>query len=273
MRKLFAQIRTLLSWKRGILSFLLCAALSLAMLRSAPPVRARAIQLLFSTALYPAQMIVHYVRWRSNVEEENRRLLVENVRLAYEVSMLQQAKIENERLRETLNFSQRQGLDFVMGSVVARNPSNMNLTLVIDVGEEDGVERQMPVMTSLGVVGRVSNVTAGHSHVQLLQDPASRLSVLENRTRTMGILETIDSYHLYALFPAFSGTRVGDTLVTSGFGGIFPKGIPVGVIENFEESDVPVLERAAVRLFQNPAYLEELFVLKRRPSWTLEERR
>ncbi|MBO7130523.1 MAG: rod shape-determining protein MreC, partial [Fibrobacterales bacterium] len=78
---------------------------------------------------------------------------------------------------------------------------------------------------------------------------------------------------LYALFPAFSGTRVGDTLVTSGFGGIFPKGIPVGVIENFEESDVPVLERAAVRLFQNPAYLEELFVLKRLPSWTLEERR
>ena len=271
MRKLFALLRSAFVWRRGALSFLLALSVAFAMMRSEPELRGNVVQFAFSTVLFPAQKIVAYVRWRGDVEDENRRLLVENARLAYEVSVLQQAKIENERLRETLNFSQRRSPDFVMGSVVARDPTLANLALVIDVGEEDGVRPDMPVMTSLGVVGRISKAMKGHSHVLLLQDPASRLSVLENRTRTMGILETVDSYHLYAVFPAFSGTRVGDTLVTSGFGGIFPKGIPVGEIENFEESDVEVLERAMVRLFQNPAYLEELFVLKKEPGWKVEE--
>ncbi|MBO7131213.1 MAG: rod shape-determining protein MreC [Fibrobacterales bacterium] len=271
MRKLFAQLRSAFVWGRGAFSFLLAFSIAFALARSAPDVRGNVTQFAFSTVLFPAQKIVAYVRWRGDVEDENRRLLLENARLAYEVSMLQQARTENERLRETLNFSQRRDPDFVMGAVVARDPTLANLALVIDVGEEDGVETNMPVMTSLGVVGRISRTMKAHSHVLLLQDPASRLSVLENRTRTMGILETVDSYHLYAIFPAFSGTRVGDTLVTSGFGGIFPKGLPVGEIENFEESDVDVLERATVRLFQNPAYLEELFVLKRKPEWKVEE--
>ena len=92
------------------------------------------VQFAFSTVLFPAQKIVAYVRWRADVEEENRRLLLENAKLAYEVSALQQAKIENERLRETLNFSQRREPGFVMGSVVARDPTLANLALVIDVG-------------------------------------------------------------------------------------------------------------------------------------------
>lgn len=273
MRKLLVYLRALLVWGKGIISFLIVLVLSLLLLKQEPEEKQALVDYLFSSVLYPSQWIVSQVHLRNDLMVKNEALLQENARLADELNGLIQARIENKRLLEALELPQHAEYGMVMGRVVARNPGQMRLSLVIDAGRDREVERNMPVFTPQGVVGRVSKVFSRHSHVQLLEDPTSKVSVLENRTRTMGILETTDSHQMYANFPKHAPLLVGDTIVTSGFGGIFPKGMFVGLIKSIQPSEVEVLQKAVIELMQDPLYLEEVFVLKKKPEWILKEER
>lgn len=258
-------------WGKGIISFLLAISIALFLLRQERESKQDVVDYLFSSALYPTQLIVSKIHFRGDLQREKEALLQENVRLSYELDRMLQAEIENDRLREAFRLPRRADYDIVMGGVVARNPGRLKLSMVIDIGRSQGVEINMPVFTPSGVVGRISKVFPSHAHVQLLEDPSSKISVLENNTRTMGVLETTDSYHFFALLPSHAPLKIGDTLITSGFGGIYPKGMRVGYITGFAPGDLDVLQKVEVQLAQNPSYLEEVFVLLKRAEWILKE--
>ena len=102
-------------------------------------------------------------------------------------------------------------------------------------------------------------------------DPENKVSVLENRTRITGILESPDSRKLFVELPAHADLKVGDTLVTSGLGGIYPKGIRIGLVLHIFPGDIDVMKKAEVVPFQNPSEIEEVFVLKKKIDWIVRE--
>jgi rod shape-determining protein MreC len=131
----------------------------------------------------------------------------------------------------------------------------------------------MPVLTSRGVVGKTIKTYPGHSLVQLLSDPAFKVSVLSDRSRARGILEADGPERLVARFPAGSDVARGDTLMTTGLGGVFPKGLRVGAagreITRQEKENQDVMRSFRVESFQRLNTVEEAFVLIKKDSWEL----
>jgi rod shape-determining protein MreC len=120
-----------------------------------------------------------------------------------------------------------------LANVVMRDPANWWRTMQIDLGSRDGLRENLPVITDAGLVGRVSSVSLTHSQVVLIGDPNCRVSALvENAARDMGVLiagGTLDTSLVELTYLASSANlKPGQSVITSGLGGVFPKGIPIG---------------------------------------------
>lgn len=267
MNRIVISLMFFLSMGRGIFSFLMCTLFALYLVNSSSEGKGHFIQLATSSLLFPVQSSINWVNKLKSVDAENSELLEENAQLRLRIDSYKQSEMENQRLRGYLKFP-RKFIDPVMvAQVVSRDPGRLQSSCMINRGEDAEVQTNMPVFTPSGLVGKISKVMHNHSFVQFLNDPASKVSVVENTTRTIGILESRNGIDLEAEFPEHTEVEIGDTLVTSGFGGVFPKGIQVGVVSEWVESDIEVLKKAKVRPFQQHQYLEEMFVLKSRPKW------
>ena len=90
-------------------------------------------------------------------------------------------------------------------------------------------------------------------------------------SRVVGFLESMDGRLLTAMIPSHAGVAEGDTLITSGLGGIFPKGIPVGTVRAVRKADLDVMSLMDVEPFQEFSTLEEVFVMQKDPDWIIQE--
>jgi rod shape-determining protein MreC len=221
------------------------------------------------TVLAPVEAVLSVKKKYFNVYKENEILKKENIALKTENELLKQSSQQNERLREMLRFKSQSGYSLIPGEITARDPGRFEMTWIINLGRSDSVDLNMPVLTSKGVVGKISKVFRNYSVVQLLQDPNCKISVINQRSRVIGILESYQIGRLIARFAAHSDVLFGDTLVTSGMGGVFPKGLTVGLVvdENMDSDDI--IKGVKVDLFQNTDLVEEIFVFKKMSRWTL----
>lgn len=224
-----------------------------------------------ASVFYPAQMVISSVDEFRSVAHENEMLKEENARLRQETYYASEALQELARLHALVRFDDKWDYPIVTARVVGHNPGRFLTTLVINRGTSRGVKEDMPVFSMNGLVGKVSKATLTHSRVQLLVDPNLKLSVLERRTRVVGFLESVDGRTLSAMIPTHAGVKVGDTLITSGLGGIFPKGIPVGTVTQIRPSDLEVMQLMDVMPFQEFSSLEEVFVMGKEPEWVVQE--
>ena len=271
MLRAFRFIVGLFSQKHGIGAFAFFLLLGIFM-REAPEATQKGI---VSTALasvfYPAQMVISSVDEFRSVAHENEMLKEENARLRQETYYASEALQELARLHALVRFDDKWDYPIVTARVVGHNPGRFLTTLVINRGTARGVKENMPVFSMNGLVGKVSKTSLTHSRVQLLVDPNLKLSVLERRTRVVGFLESVDGRTLSAMIPTHAGVKVGDTLITSGLGGIFPKGIPVGTVERIRPSDLEVMQLMDVVPFQEFSSLEEVFVMGKEAEWVIQE--
>lgn len=265
MSRYFASIIGLMSWGRGVLSFIFCISLSLYLINSEAEDKGLVVQVVNSSVLYPVQSSIIWINEIKSLEAENALLLEENAQLRLKLDSYKQSELENQRLRGYLSFPRKFDFPVLVAQVVSRDPGRLQASCMINRGELDGLSIDMPVFTPTGLVGKVSKVFNNHAYVQFLNDIASKVSVLENKTRAIGILESRNGYELEVEFASHTEVEPGDTLVSSGFGGVFPKGIQVGVVKDWIETDIAVLKRARVMPFQSNAFLEEMFVLKSTP--------
>ena len=139
---------------------------------------------------------------------------------------------ENDELRELLGLADREDLEVVAARTVSLSPSVFEWTITIDVGSNDGVERDMPVINGDGLVGRVLQVTPNASRVLLAIDPHFSAAIRSARTAEVG---TVDGRGgepmLLAPLDPGADIEVGDEIVTSSYqGGVFPGGIPIGTV-------------------------------------------
>jgi rod shape-determining protein MreC len=175
---------------------------------------------------------------------------------------------ENARLREQFGIGRQYLWKMKIARVASRDPANWWRTLRIDLGARDGVRTNAPVLTPDGLVGRVSEVGFAHSQVVMVGDPDCRVAVLvgDERSREQGFIAPSSSPLDNTLVELTYLSRnsklaAGQLVVTSGFGGVFPKGIVVGRIADFRTVGYGLYKEALVRLAVNMNRLEEVFVM------------
>lgn len=170
-------------------------------------------------------------------------LLVENniikkqlLLLKSETLRLEQFKQENERLRELLGSPLVRDERKMVAQVMAVSTDHYRNTVMIDKGYINGVYENQPVINEKGVVGQVNKVGAHYSQVLLIVDNEHALpvQVVRNDIRTIAVGCTQSDKLELEYLPSSTDIRAGDELVTSGLGGVFPEGYPVGQVEYFK---------------------------------------
>lgn len=192
---------------------------------------------------------------------ENARLREDVERLNQQVARLGETAAAAQRLEKLLGFREQIPYRAVSARVVGRDPANWFATILIDRGSTDGVVRNAPVVAAEGAVGRVIEVTPFTARVLLLADPRSAVSVLLQQSRDIGVAEGTggDVLHLKYLSRAKS-VQIGDPVVTSGQGGVFPQGIIVGRLEKLFDTG-KVFKEGVVRPSADLGHLEEILIL------------
>ena len=173
---------------------------------------------------------------------------------------------ENSQLRAMFNWQKQSPWNLKLANVVMRDPANWWRTVQIDLGSRDGLRENLPVITATGLVGRVSSVSLTRAQVILVGDPNCRVSALvENPARDMGVLlagGTLDTSLVELTYLASSANlKPGQNVITSGLGGIFPKGIPIGQIVDSRSVEYGLYTDARVKLNANLGSLEQVWVL------------
>jgi len=174
-----------------------------------------------------------------NVHKENENLRLENGKLKLDNSLLEEKVSEYERLKKLLKFREFSKLDSIACNVVGRNITGYLKYVIIDRGTEDGVKRKDPVISYSGLVGMVTEVFSDTAKVEVVLNPGSNVSVINSRTRTVGIVRGDGRGQMAVdFYDRLDDVKAGDILITSGLGGVYPKGIIVGQVDEVEEINV-----------------------------------
>jgi rod shape-determining protein MreC len=197
-----------------------------------------------------------------NTHRDNLGLLEENRRLLYTIANLQETQQENVRLRKLLQFQEKFKLNTVVARVVAKDVSTEFRAIRINRGENAGIKKNMAVVNNEGVVGRVLRVSATTADVVTILDLLSAVDSIVERSRARGVVEgkTDDTCALkYTL--RTDDIQPGDTLVSSGLGGIFPKGVPVGLVSTVNRKQYGITQEVEVKPTVDFSKLEEVMVI------------
>jgi rod shape-determining protein MreC len=194
--------------------------------------------------------------------EKRKFLSTQLVKTTLQNMLLYEASLENKRLRAALDFSTESlNLNPIAAFVVSRDQDIIYDNVVINIGTEEGVKIGYCVITPLGLIGHVSSVEKSNSIVTLIT--RSRISALVSESRTQGIVNWVRGHTFRLSFvDAARNVTIGQTVTTSGLGGRFPKGLPIGKITNVKQDMTsPVFQEVFLESSVDLINLEEVFVL------------
>lgn len=196
------------------------------------------------------------------VQEENKGLQRETAMLKRRIDQLEEQALETQRLQALLAMRQASRAEFLAARVVGKDATNWFKTILLDRGSLEGVRRNQPVLAPDGLVGRVVEVTPTSAKVQLLTDPVNAVGGLIQRTRVTGIVSgNLGAGARVRYLPLMADVVVGDQVVTSGMGGVFPKGIPIGRITAVQRRSGALFQEASLQPAVDLSRLEEVLIL------------
>jgi rod shape-determining protein MreC len=204
-----------------------------------------------------------------HVRRENKILRDELDRSLNNNHQYREAMAENIRLRKLLQVKEGHPAPTLTAQIIGRDPSLWFRTLTIDRGTSDGIEKGMPVVNAEGVVGQIMETSRSTAKVLLAHDPNSAVNALVQKNRVQGIVkgEGSQSYTmLYILKNA--DVEEGDLIVTSGLGGSFPKGIPVGTVASVTKSKRGMFQNITITPAVDFSRMEHLIVILQQNSLT-----
>lgn len=225
------------------------------------------VQTVFSSAGQKLQSLYDAVVSFHELQAENERLREEISFTNEQLIQLQELQKQNHRYRELLGFKESSGLELLPAEVIARDPSQWFGTITINRGYLDGVTREAPVITSRGLVGMVSTVSPNSSQIILITDPRLAVSAMVLRTRDPGIVGIVESYSKDLSFlkmsnlPPDTNIQPGDVIVSSGLGGIFPKGLLIGTVKEIADDQFTLVLSVVIEPRVNFNRLEEVFIV------------
>jgi rod shape-determining protein MreC len=197
-----------------------------------------------------------------STRKDNLTLLDENRKLLNEIASLRETQQENIRLRKLLQFEEKLDFKSVVARVIAKDVSSEFRAIRINRGEKSGVKKDMAVVANEGVVGRVLRTTPTTADVVTLLDSNSAVDGINERSRARGVVEglTDDLCQLrYTL--RTDDIQPGDVIISSGLGGIFPKGIPLGIVSKVNRKAFGITQDIEVRPSVDFTRLEEIMVI------------
>jgi len=194
-----------------------------------------------------------------NLAEENKELRIQNTDLAYRNMQLQDALLENLRLRKLLGFREKSKLQLTAAEVIGQNPHDIVNGLLLNAGREVGIQKSAAVLTAEGLVGKIINAENNFSICQILFDPNSRVSAKIQRNREFGVIAWDGGNQLKLLYIAKTiKVHVGDVIVTSGMSQIYPANIKIGVVIDVSLEGKGMFQEILVQPSVNFNRLEEV---------------
>ncbi|MDR2957629.1 MAG: rod shape-determining protein MreC [Coriobacteriales bacterium] len=194
--------------------------------------------------------------------EEIQAIVDENVRLRSDNIRLQEVEQEAKRLRFLVDIQDAYGLDMVGARVIGRSADSWNQTITINKGTNAGVRVGMPVMSINGLIGQIESAGPTSSEIRLITDQRSGVAVFLQATRAEGILEGSADGTLYLRYIAMDYEVVlGATVVTSGAGGVYPKGIPIGTVQKVDYLSSDIYQTIVIQPLGQPTSYEEVLVI------------
>lgn len=186
-----------------------------------------------------------------------------------EVRQLQNLKVENQRLRQMLDLkNEYKNYVFENAQVIGRNPENWNSIILIDKGSNDGLKVNNQVLSlNKGLVGRIIEIGPNWSKVMLITDPDSSISSLVDRTRDITVARgdstaSDDGYIKLTYVLPDADIVTDDVIITSGFGGIFSKGILIGKVKEIHKESNDLMKYAYIEPATDFTNLEAVLVIK-----------
>lgn len=229
----------------------------------------------------PASYVSHFVKDVSSLKElhkENEQLKIMLAQYIHDKAYYHAIKAENKRLQQALAFTERQKRMNVpykhrIAQVTSINVADpFNQTLNLNLGMKNGIRPGMPVISLEGVVGIVSRVYEFSSTVQLLTDmdekepssPVISATVLGKENKSFGVIESYDrssNTFMMTRIPADDKLKEGDTIVSSGLGGKFPKGLIIGQVVSRRIGDTGLTHSATIKPAATYRDWHELFIV------------
>ncbi|MCD6093261.1 MAG: rod shape-determining protein MreC [Candidatus Omnitrophica bacterium] len=198
----------------------------------------------------------------ASLAEENRQLKQKIKELNQRIVELEEAMQENKRLRGLLSF-RKEGYTNIPAQVIGESSDSWRKVVIIDKGKRDGIRKDMAVVGKEGLIGRVVEVGLRSSRVMLIIDFNFKVAALVQRTRDQGIVQGNICSCVMRYIDKDSDVAKGDIVISSGRGGIYPKGLVIGKVDELNEDINRLYLKARILPAVNFHRLEEVLCLKK----------
>lgn len=214
----------------------------------------------------------------SNVKRENQELREKNAELENKLVEYNRMKDENTQLRSMFDYSQdNQNYNYLGCNIVGYSGGNISNGYIIDKGTNDGLKKDMIIITSVGLVGKITKADTNFSIVQtIMNENIAVAAMVESTRQTTGILQggvNSKNEKLVTLsnIPMDSEIKEGDVILTSGLGGMYPKEIRIGEVISIDIDSVGLMKKALVRPYVDFDKLDGVFVVVPKEEINIEE--
>lgn len=199
--------------------------------------------------------------WHAVVPGASLDLDAESRRLRAEMAGVEELQRENERLRRLLGFVEAHPRRTLAVRVIGEDATSWFRTIEIDRGYEDGVVEGLPVVDAAGLIGRVVRSAPHSARVLLITDASSAVAVLVQDERIRGVCRGQGGTLALDFALVQDAIQVGDGIITSGSGGVFPKGLVVGYVRSVHREQFGLFQTVEVEPAVDFSHLEEVLVL------------
>ncbi len=231
------------------------------------------VQTWFATRYVALRDLLTSPRDMTALMEEINRLETENAFLQQEVIALREQAAEAEILAALLNYARTQPENrYLAANVIGKDVSPFLRSVLINQGSDAGVARGMPVVTARGLVGRVVEVFASYSRVELITDPQTAVNIKFQDSRAEGILSArINGEMFVDLINLDAEVEQGELVLTSGLGAKYPPDIPVGSVISIRRRDFDLFQATTIQPSVSFDDLQVVLVITNFTPFTFEE--
>lgn len=196
-----------------------------------------------------------------NLKRQNEDLRKYNQELLNEIVSLREFREENEMLRKALDIELQKDFKLTLADIISKDVSQD--FILINKGSEDGLRKGMPVITEQKVLlGMIDEVNGGFSRVMLISNPESSFPAEIQEGKVTGIVKGEGDYQIsLEKVPRDKEIKKGDIVITTSLGGIFPKELLVGKVNEIQKSDIESFQKVEVSCFLNIEELEAVFII------------
>ncbi len=260
---MIGNVRKLFSTNRELGLTIILAALSFIIFILPMSVKRPMVRYTHIVTLAPFQGVSENIKRLVHTAETNEWLRKQLQEKEIEIAFAREALEQNARLRDSLGFPKREAYTLIPAEPKAIDPKRRDNALLVAVSENQEVRRDMAVVSLMGLVGKTTNVLGNTVTVELLTSPNCRVAARDQNTRALGIIKWNGGQMLYLdNVPIRDSVMVGDTIISSGLGGLFPAGLPIGIVEQVTNPERGFFKDIQVDPFVNFNRLDEVFILK-----------